>query len=319
MSPEQAGLEKAEVDAKSDIYSLGVLLYELLVGHHPFDVTEMTLDESAKTIREKIPELPSNRINTEADKTFFRIAKRRRIEPTHLKNALKGDLDQIVMKCLEKEPKNRYRSVEELAIDLEKHLAAQLSSGIDNPFKLNYSKWVAAIAGVFLLVGMYEWINYQSVNQVPVARKNATQPDYSTPDGLFREMTNAIDGKAADISELEKHETVTGKIVWGWLIEKQWLRNKGIPRVVARDIECDDNPNKHTLDLIYDSKDGTEHLRVDFFTEGGILKFHDIYLKKMKDDTFEMYLSDFIYNPHWAGIKFGLKNPGKVIGSVFGK
>lgn len=119
MSPEQASLEKEEVDTRSDIYSLGVLLYELLVGYAPFDLTGLTLDLATKTIREKTPELPSSRVNESGDKTIFRIAKLRRIDPSQFKTILEGDLDRIVMRCLEKRQPARYNSVNSLAADIE--------------------------------------------------------------------------------------------------------------------------------------------------------------------------------------------------------
>jgi len=333
MSPEQTGQGSVLVDEKTDIYLLGLLLYELLAGQIPLDL-KGDKAEREKKIRESIPLPPSARINEKDDPQIIQMARKRGVDPAQLQNMVRGELDRIVMKCLEKDPKNRYGNVEELGVNVKKHLVSQSSNGANNTVKPYNKKWGVAIIGAILVAGVLAWIGHQIGILAPETGNNATnsplvklqpesqiapKPDYSTPDGLFREIRNAIDGNSVDISELPKHETVTGKEVWGWLIEKQWLRNKGNPRVIARDIECDGLPNKHTLDLIYDNKEGTEHLRVDFFIEGGMLKFHDIFLKKMKDDTYDMYLSDFIYNPHLAGIEFGLKNPGKVIGSFFGK
>jgi len=122
MSPEQAELSALDVDTRTDIYSLGVLLYELLTGSTPFDpsaLLEGGLGEIQRVIREKEPERPSMRISTSAD---AEVAARRRENLPGLSRLLKGDLDWIVLKALEKERGRRYGTASELAADLERHL-----------------------------------------------------------------------------------------------------------------------------------------------------------------------------------------------------
>jgi eukaryotic-like serine/threonine-protein kinase len=125
MSPEQAAMTSLDIDTRSDIYSLGVLLYELLTGRTPFDQQDLLaagLDEMRRTIREKEPPRPSTRLSTMAADALTTTAQHRGTEAPKLIHVVRGDLDWIVMKCLEKDRSRRYETANSLASDIRRHL-----------------------------------------------------------------------------------------------------------------------------------------------------------------------------------------------------
>ena len=125
MSPEQAELSGLDIDTRSDIYSLGVLLYELLTGKTPFDSKALLaagLDEMRRNIRDKEPMRPSAKLTTLEAGDLTTVAKCRRADPRKLIHQLRGDLDWIVIKALEKDRTRRYETTNEMARDIQRHL-----------------------------------------------------------------------------------------------------------------------------------------------------------------------------------------------------
>jgi eukaryotic-like serine/threonine-protein kinase len=123
MAPEQAGFSALDVDTRADIYSLGVVLYELLTGLRPFDskrLQKAAVDEAVRIIREEEPPRPSARLST--DESLPSLAALRQTEPKRLMALMRVELDWVVMKCLEKDRNRRYETANGLVRDVERYL-----------------------------------------------------------------------------------------------------------------------------------------------------------------------------------------------------
>jgi serine/threonine protein kinase/Flp pilus assembly protein TadD len=125
MSPEQAGLSSLDIDTRTDVYALGVLLYELLTGTTPFDAERLrqaAYDEMRRIIREEEPPKPSTPISA-LGQAATTISARRRSDPKRLSRLFRGELDWVVMKALEKDRDHRYETANGLALDIQRYLA----------------------------------------------------------------------------------------------------------------------------------------------------------------------------------------------------
>jgi serine/threonine-protein kinase len=169
-SPEQVRREPP--GTASDVYSLGVILYEMLTGHRPYTFGANLQEEIARTVGQYVPGPPSGAVSqttlrtvdgTRVEVTPDKVALARRTTPSALERALRGDLDAIVMKTLAKDPEERYRNAERLAADLRRHLEHKLVSCVTPTPRYRASKFVrryrssvvaAAVVALTLLGGI---------------------------------------------------------------------------------------------------------------------------------------------------------------------
>jgi serine/threonine protein kinase len=187
MCPEQARLNALDVDTRGDIYSLGVLLYELLTGTTPFDkkrLRDAAFDEMLRVIREDEPPKPSTRLSTTEGRAS--IAANRGMEPNKLSGLVRGELDWIVMKCLEKDRNRRYETANGFAKDIERYLQDEAVQACPPSTSYRLKKFVrrnkagvlggAAIAAALIVGLIAASIGFlQARRQAQIARAEVAQ------------------------------------------------------------------------------------------------------------------------------------------------
>lgn len=215
-SPEQLGITGGGVDSRSDIYSVGCLLYELLCGHPPFyfkGAGTEDLDTFRRLVRDRDAPHPFRKFKSLSDKEKEEVSERAGLTRSSLGKAIKGDLARVVLRCLEKDPERRYQTMSDLAADLEAHLKGAPVSAVGPSLSYRIHKfmtrprsvYVKGLEACLLLLGIVAlYLTFQS------AERNGEEAHKSSPD----EWTLSEDNKANSyFIEAQSAETERERLV----------------------------------------------------------------------------------------------------------
>jgi serine/threonine protein kinase/WD40 repeat protein len=260
MSPEQAVMTSLDVDTRSDIYSLGVLLYELLTGKTPFETKELLaagLDAMRQTIREREPRKPSTRLSTMLAADLSSAAQHRRVEAPKLINSVRGDLDWIVMKALEKDRTRRYETANALAADIQRHLdcepivarppgsfyrTGKFIQRNKLPFAAGSAAAVAALVALVVLLASYLQITRErnqkdvALRQRSIALNAATASEQQAKDQLFLALKNQAQARRFSRQIGQRLDSLTALNEAGRIKSSDELRDEAIAAMALPDV-----------------------------------------------------------------------------------
>ncbi|MCA9036704.1 MAG: protein kinase [Planctomycetaceae bacterium] len=209
MSPEQAEYSGVDIDTRTDVYSLGVLLYELLTGSTPFDkktLNRVGLDEMRRIIREDEPPRPSYRVSTLQAKSLSTASQQRRCEPKQLSQSLRGELDWIVMKALDKDRNRRYESASAFAEEIQRYLNDEPVQACPPSVGYQFRKFVKrhrvllTTSGAILLTLLFATgISLQYAGQANQEKENAEHNFSAALDAVDQLLKHASSPELAEI------------------------------------------------------------------------------------------------------------------------
>src|SRR5262245_37782050 len=256
MAPEQAGFSALDVDTRADIYSLGVILYELLTGLKPFDAARFSkaaIDEALRIIREEEPPRPSTRLST--DDALPSLAAVRQTEPKRLTALMRGELDWVVMKCLEKDRGRRYETANALSRDVQRYLAHEVVEARPPSASYRLRKLArrhraalatAAVIAILLVTGIigttWEWVRARTSEKEAQTAVIAEREALAKAQELLLQLENSNEIVMSIFSDLDIEEVRNGAepleaVLAQRLVKRaKLLEGKafGDPQVVAR-------------------------------------------------------------------------------------
>ena len=334
-SPEQAAINNTDVDTRSDVYSLGVLLYELITGSTPFDREQLqtaAYEEMCRIIREQEPPKPSAKLSTLADSATG-ISKCRNTDPGKLVQSVRGDLDWIVMKALEKDRGRRYGTASDLAADVGRMMRNEPVEACPPSVIYRLTKFAKRNRGLFSSAGLmivavvvaFFAVNWQRKTAIH-QRNQFEQLLISTQDLVIdRVLANIVSGEvkqAHDILE-EYDEVFRGDDKWPKILQGLALQHEGdtsgaievlqevadahpndIPAISALSVAYNHNGRmRESIELAYKGVELSEHKRLDDFEEfflAYLLSYVDF------DRAAETYRRVIEKHPSWLIARTGL-------------
>jgi serine/threonine protein kinase/WD40 repeat protein len=261
MSPEQAEMSSVDIDTRSDIYGLGVLLYELLTGRAPFDGDQLLsagLDEMRRIIRDENPPRPSSRLDTLGLAEATTLSQKRQASVPELVSAVRGDLDLIVMKCLEKDRARRYATANGVAADIQRHLnhepiTARPPSSLYVLQKLaqrHRGAWIAAVivlaallVALFTLAASYARVRQernqkdQALRERGAALESARASEQLARERLFVSLQNQAQARRNSHQIGQRLESLAALAEAARIRPAPELRDSAIAAMAISDIE----------------------------------------------------------------------------------